>query len=63
MLSVDMFFILNNPFFFSFGSPGPPASVLVVRSVSANETSLLIADGLDMAKGAEGGLRGTSVGS
>jgi hypothetical protein len=63
MLSVDMFFILNRPFFFSFGSPGRPASVLVVLSVSANETSLLMADGLARANGADGGFNGTSVGS
>lgn len=63
ILSVDMFFILNNPFFFSFGSPGPPVNVVVVLPVSANETSLLMADGLETAQGAEGGLRGTSVGS
>lgn len=53
MLSVDMFFILNNPFFFSLPSP---ARVVVVRAVSASDTSLLMADGLDTANGAEGGL-------
>lgn len=62
ILSVDMFFILNNPFFFSFVPPSP-ASVVVVLVVSASETSLLMADGLATANGAEGGLSGTSVDS
>jgi hypothetical protein len=53
ILSVDLFFILNILLFFSFtSSPGPPVRVVVVLSVSARETSLLIAPWLATAKGA-----------
>jgi len=61
ILSVDIFFILNILLFFSLPScPGPPVRVVVVLSVLASETSLPIAPWLATAKGAWGGLRGTS---